>query len=81
MTTSRITKLSTQLASSIAGKDPQDVERLCRSFIEMAAKEAGSGLEARLKIATDALQMVHDRSFTQMRGYAAQKLAELAELS
>jgi hypothetical protein len=47
MTQQRITELSTQLASSIAGKEPQDVKHLCKTFIELAAKEAkGTAVEA-----------------------------------
>jgi len=37
----RLTELSTQLASSIAGKEPQDVLNLCQTFIELAVKEVG----------------------------------------
>jgi hypothetical protein len=48
MTQTRITELSTQLASSIAGKEPQDVLNLCRTFIELAVKEEGEaeGIES-----------------------------------
>ena len=39
MTTQRLNELASNLASSIAGKEPQDVEHLCKTFIEMAVKE------------------------------------------
>jgi hypothetical protein len=48
MTTSRITELSTKLASSIAGKGKKDVKRLCRSIIELAVKEAEEPLNRKL---------------------------------